>query len=155
AMAVGLDGPYHLFAGGGGLWETDISAVAPLLSWNSIPLIEVKTRVAFKNITRIAIIPETRIIVVTCEDGVFSAKVPASQVRQGCFRGLSPNPSRTYEWHQATGLPSKGFFGLALGRAPDRKDKQVIVTAMGAGFGDPGEIYYGWMNGDVLDFRPA
>jgi hypothetical protein len=123
-LAFGPDGTGHLFAGSSGqlpasptraaptIRETDVAAPAPLFNWNPI---DAQLPSGAGSITRIAVLPRLRRIVVACKKlladdigGVFWSIIPESPL------GPSPPPRQPYLWREARVLngPKDGFYPL-------------------------------------------
>jgi hypothetical protein len=154
-LAQGPDGPDHLFAGGQGLFETDVTQTLPLLSWQETP----KT---FGTVYRIGITPQRRIVVAS-DAGVFWADIPPAPSKPGClsalFGGGGGGTRAPYNWKSATGLPSGLFAGLAVGPAADAAGGASMIAV--APWGPPGKppddrfgIFWGtWDSSGDLHFQ--
>ncbi len=171
-VAMGPDGPRHLFAGCADqyqqglprtepvIMETAANAVAPVLSWAptnpGLPA-------GAGAVRRIVVIAHLRLIVVACErhrqrpldlGGVFWARIPASTVP------ATPGPRAAYVWHEAvvTDAPVDGFFDLTVGsttgatRRDQLEDVREITIVAG---GRSGGIYVGQLVDDELRLAPA
>lgn len=168
ALAVGPDGPRHLFAGCskryssdadgavGVLRETDPGAVAALLSWSVVPGFPPDAGI----VRRIVVLPARRTIVVACSaspngtGGIFWAFIPASRLSPG------DPPRGTYVWHAATfDVPCPtGFWDVAVASRTGRIERpqledpdDILVSAGGSGGGG---LYTGhWMAGELTFAR--
>jgi hypothetical protein len=161
SLAFGPDGPRHLFAGGGSLFETDAGAPAPLLTWQKIEPLQDESGKAIGGIYKIVVIPYSRIVVLACSNGVYWSTIPPTQVRRGCLAALlgllNPPPTRTYSWRKARGLPDETpFYGMTLGpRVGPNEGARVVVSSFGSGLSSPANIYFGtFLSGDLV-FKPA
>lgn len=109
-LCRGSDGADHIYAGGEGLWETDLGQGFPLVNWRRIDSLanhfpEVGT------IFRLQVLRQARVIVVAAAGGLFYAQIP-------------PPPTSgkpwvdSYRWRRAerdAGIEDGGFSDLALG----------------------------------------
>ncbi|PRY15301.1 hypothetical protein [Kineococcus rhizosphaerae] len=164
ALAVGPDGPRHLFAGcskryssaedgaAGVLLETDPGATAALLSWSVVPGFPPDAGL----VRRIVVLPARRTIVVACSaspngtGGVFWAVVPASRLAPG------DPPRAPYTWRAATfDVPcATGFWDVAVASRSGRTERarledpdDILVSAAGSGGGG---LYTGrWVAGEL------
>ncbi len=142
SITLGPDGPSHIFAGGGGLFETDVNSPFPLLSWNQIQPLTDEDMNTIGDIFQIVIIKDMRNIVIACTNGVFWSTIPLSQAHP-----------RNYLWRKAQGLPKETeFFGLiAIQRIGTPSTSRIITSSRGRSINDPSNIYHGiWESGDLL-----
>lgn len=180
-LAVGPDGAgtNHVYAGGEGLFETDVSNPLPFLNWHEITSLS-NTFPNSGSILRILVLSEVRIIVVACVGGLFFSPIPAAPQRSGCLGGILGFPNRpwtdAYNWKQAVsagGIISGGFHDVALGPKQTQSQglegfSQLIIGGLGAGTGDssafknftdgpgPGGLFVGqWVNPGQLIIRQS
>jgi hypothetical protein len=119
-LALGPDSSSgtHVYAGGEGLYETDVSAPLPFLTWQKIESLE-KQFPNIGTIYRIVVLTSARVIVVACSRGIFHSTIPDPPQRSGCLGSLFGVPTRpltdSYVWHQAEVEEQGGFHDLALG----------------------------------------
>ncbi|MCX5545579.1 hypothetical protein M3A49_40210 [Paraburkholderia sp. CNPSo 3076] len=130
-LAFGPDGTVHLFAGSSGqlptsptrsistIRETDVGTAAPLANWNPI---DAQLPSGAGSITRIAVLPRARRIVVACNKlltddsgGIFWSIIPESSL------GPAPPPRPPYLWHKARvrGGPNDGFYDVTFATLTD------------------------------------
>jgi hypothetical protein len=162
-LAQGSNGPDHYFAScgassnataPGGLYETYVTEPVPLYSWRAVPGIPPEAGTIF----RVAVIKDKKIVVITCQGGVWWSNVPTATQPQGCgcllaLLGQFPqNPIQgSYAWTKAQGLPDGPYYGLALG-----SNHTVVVGAFGNGLGfGPQGIYQGSFQANQLVFTAA
>jgi len=162
-LAEGSNGPDHYFAScgassnptaPGGLYETYVTEPVPLYSWHAVPGIPPEAGTIF----RVAVIKDKKIVVITCQGGVWWSNVPTATQPQGCgcllaLLGQFPqNPIQgSYAWTKAQGLPDGPYYGLALGA-----NHTVVVGAFGNGLGfGPQGIYQGSFQANQLVFTAA
>lgn len=163
----GLYGDDHFYAGGGRLYETDISKSAPILAWREIPVTWQEKDFRGKTYTvtpaaiyRIAVLLEDKRIVVATTNGVAWADIPKAPSRpSGCLifgAGKSTAPG-TYTWKKAIGLEDNtlGYLGLAAGKAAEGEIKRsVSVASWGYKNGklfEPMQFYRGeWEGGELV-----
>ncbi|HEV8334622.1 MAG TPA: hypothetical protein VGQ22_24585 [Steroidobacteraceae bacterium] len=178
-IAMGPDGPRHLFAGctiaydsaekrsykaesGSApvIMETDSAQFAPLLNWN--PVTALPTTAG--RITRIVAIFRLRRIVVACASvrtgdtgGIFWSIIPATRFAAG------DPPRPPFKWTRAKviGAPAaEGFWDLAVAATrnePSRvnlEDKRTITLVAG-GFKGGGLVVGQWDSADELVFSRA
>jgi hypothetical protein len=133
-LAQGVDGADHVYAGGVGLFETDVSQTAPLLAWADISFNDGSGNPVGK-VFRIAVMQPGRRIVVATAAGVFWAQIPPGPNQPGCLGallGLKGTPRGPYTWTAAKGLPPGAFGGLALGPKGRSTDfASIAVSAWG------------------------
>ena len=87
-LAFGPDGPLHIFAAGDALFETDTSALFPLLNWRPVPLTPVSPKgVTVGTIICIVVLKQRRRIVLACSNGVFWSSIPTSTSRTQPSKG--------------------------------------------------------------------
>ena len=169
-LALGPDGPRHLFAGctrqydQAGvrsvpvIMETQVGAAVPMLSWQ--PVVGSLPANA-GSVSSILVIAQRRLIVVACKvlfsgdmGGIFWASIPPSSL------GPAPSPRPPYVWKRAIvdSEPDKGFYDMAVGSTVRDKPRQQLesfdeITIVGGG--KSGGIYVGqWQNND-LKMAPA
>lgn len=145
ALALGADGPTHVFAGGssartggGALYVSDVTQNAGLLApWMSVPLGSIG------EIYRIVVVPDQRYVVLATSNGLWWSSIPA--------RGSAAS---AYSWRRATGLPvpDGSFFGLVAG-----PEHTIVASAWGpdAGRGHYGIFYGSWSGGDLRMTRAS
>jgi hypothetical protein len=111
----------HLYAGGEGLFETDLSESLPLISWREITSLA-KQHPESGLIFRILVLLQARIILVACAGGIFFSAVPAAPENPGCLGkilGFGGKPwTDSYKWQKAlleSDIDDGGFHDLALG----------------------------------------
>jgi hypothetical protein len=178
-IAMGPDGPRHLFAGctiaydsaekrsykaesGSApvIMETDSAQLAPLLDWN--PVTALPTTAG--RITRIVVISHLRRIVVACAKvrdgdtgGIFWSIIPTTRFAAG------DPPRPPFKWTRAKVIDApaaQGFWDLAVAatqNAPSRdnlEDKRTITLVAG-GFGGGGLVVGQWDTADELVFKRA
>ena len=154
SLVPGVDGTQHIYAGTGNrfnaiasgfLFETDTSAIAPLTNW-----VADNPKPACNDIFKILTIPESRLIVLACDNGIWWSPIPPPPAAHG-----------TYSWKQA--LPGAGvppnviqgaFEGLAEGPVVASTGQVNIAAATnGAALanGKPHDLlFYGsWLNGNL------
>ncbi len=115
-LAFGPFGPQHIYAGtrhdlwgaADSLYETDPTAILPLLSWRSVPLPS-----GVGTIYRIGVLKASRRIVLACDGGVYWSPIPP--------------PGGSYNWSKASGIPAVSYMGLAVG-----DHESVAVAASGS-----------------------
>jgi hypothetical protein len=92
--------PLQVFAGGTGLYVTDVSKPAPLFDWVHVPNLPQKTG----RIHRVLVLPELRMVLLACDLGILWSPIP-------------PPPSVAFTWNQAEvdGVTIGGFYGIAPG----------------------------------------
>jgi hypothetical protein len=161
-LAQGPDGDTHVFAGGETLFETDVSQVAPLLSWNEVSITDSDGN-SVGTIQDIVVDIASRRIVVATAGGVYWATIPASSGSGGCagcipsLMGMGGNaPRAAYAWVAAKGLPPGNFCALAIGPRVGRQPG-IAAAAWGA---DVKSGLYGifrgsWDSSDNLVFQRA
>lgn len=110
----------------GSLHETDVRSPHPLRQWRTVvPPVPMHAG----RVMQIQVLPSQRRILSGCERGVWWSPIPPASAR-----GVG------YNWQQATGLPDRGFFGLAKGPG-----ESVIAAAYGT---DIPSGAYGLFRGD-------
>jgi hypothetical protein len=129
----------HLYAGGEGLWETDVSEPLPMLAWQRIDSLAKKFP-EVGTIYRILVLEQARIIVVATSGGIFHAQIPAPPVRAGCLgwlTGIKNKPwADTYQWRKAEladGVEDGGYNDLALGPFVREAHTEGLADLMAAG----------------------
>lgn len=165
-LAPGPDGEQHIYAGGVGLYETDVSDSLPLLAWNEIPLTDINNN-AIGTVYRMVVSAVTRRIVLATSSGVYWSEIKAAPVSDGCVAGClaalfgiksKPAPRPPYVWTPAKGLPSGGYSGAAMGpRTGYRETPSVAVAAWGLNpkTGLYGLFYGTWDASGDLVFKRA
>ena len=156
SLAFGPEGGVDVFAGtwasagspGGVLWETDTSALLPLLNWSQVTPQPPCATGSSAAIQKILVIPQASRIVVACNNGLFWSPIPAP-----------PSVRGTYNWSQAIlganvpALPSNTFSGLAQGPGWNTIGPPVgtIVAALWDGSAPEQMIYIGrWQSGNLV-----
>ncbi len=162
-LALGPDGPRHLFAGcmGGVIYETDISEPLPLLSWIPVqePLPTGKSRfssdmnesvlAAAGDVNDIVVLRQHRLIVAACDGGLYWAQIPPTPQKRGCLGFVLPAPApRTpYAWHRADeeSVSQGGYFSVTTGslRAKPQSDgnQQLAAVTVVAGGSQRGSVH--------------
>jgi hypothetical protein len=107
-LAQGMHTPDHIYAGGAGLYETDVSQALPISSWREIPITHPVTvedkfglkktvQVPVPTVYQVVVTPQPRRIVVATPDGVFWADVPpAPKPPPGCLALLCGKKAKPY-----------------------------------------------------------
>jgi hypothetical protein len=134
-LAQGPDGDKHVYAGGAGLYETDLSVALPLGSWNGIPLIDDKGN-ELGTVFRVLALAKPRKLVLATASGVYYSDIP-------------PPAGRQYTFHKVKNIADQGYLGLAAGPGGG-----VAV----ASWGDDqsrADIFYGGWQGDELILRTS
>jgi hypothetical protein len=161
-LAQGPDGNTHVFAGGETLFETDVSQVAPLLSWNEVTVTDSDGN-SVGTIQDVVVDTVSRRIVIATASGVYWATIPAASGTGGCagclpsLLGMGNNaPRAAYAWIAAKGLPPGSFSAVVLGPREGRLPG-VAVAAWGANVksGLYGIFRGAWDPGDNLVFKRA
>ncbi len=181
-LALGPDGPRHLFAGctiaydsaqkrsykkesGSApvIMETDSAKLAPLLEWSPVTA---ALPITAGRVTRIVVIRNLRRIVVACAavragdtGGIFWATIPPTRFNAG------DPPRPPYVWKQAkiAGIPAagQGFWDIAVAatrRDPSRDnlEDRRSITLVAGGFAGGGLAVGQWDSADDLVFtRPS
>ena len=179
-LAKGVYADDHIYAGGQGLFETDLGVQGvPILNWREIPLTYSSSALGvvtlgggggpttIRTVYRIAVLREDRRIVIATRSGVFWSDIPEPPKNTlGCLWMLLGLPTPTqpwtavygsYSWNKAVGLPDvkMGYLGLAAG--PPRRGERERSIAV-ASWGEPGraaEFYWGEWEGGQLVMHPA
>ncbi len=107
-LAFGPDGPRHVFAGGSGLYETDVRDALPLFKWR-----EIRLPAGVSAINRLAVLAGSRRIALACDNGVWWSDIPQA--------------GGNYQWRQAQGLPVGQYSGIAVG-----PNATIAMAAWGA-----------------------
>jgi hypothetical protein len=157
-LGQGPDGDEHVFAGGITLFETDVSQAAPLLAWNEV-VVTAANGNGVGTIYDIAILPETRKIVVATQTGIYWSEIPpavgAGGRRPSVYRAGTPQPRLPYDWNAAQGLPPGAFGAVVLGGVTGHS-QSIVAAAWGSNpstglFG----LFFGTWTGGTLAFERA
>ena len=158
SLAQGPDGANHVYAGtvtndrspgsaGGVLWETNTSAVSPLLNWR-----QHKPDASCGGVNHILVIPEFRRVVVACGNGVWWSHIPPAPAALGTYHWLRALPG--------TGIVNPallqgGFARLVKGPgwgAAGAPPTEGTIAAVAWGGTAPNELIYwgGWSGGQLI-----
>jgi hypothetical protein len=118
-LAQGPNGDQHLYAGGDALYETDVTAALPFLTWRQIPLID-NNGGGIGKVYRTVALRKSRNLVLATSNGVYWSSIPAASQAQGCLAALlglfGPKPTLTnYNFQKVQGIPEGRYLGLAEG----------------------------------------
>lgn len=127
---------------GGAVYESDASALAPLLSWNVVEL-----PAGAGNVRGLAVMKNARRIIAACDGGLYWSHIPSSQPRRGCLGSLfpapAPPPRQPFAWKRAEEPDNwqDGYYSVAVGAsdgraeraADDLRNVTVIVGGRNAG----------------------
>ena len=172
-LAKGVYSEDHLYAGGDGLFETDLGVQGvPLVNWREISLVYSSLATAvgggggamtIRPVYRIAVLREDRRIVIATRSGVFWSDIPGPpQNTLGCLWKLLGLPAPThpwvpvygsYSWKKAVGLPDMkmGYLGLAVGPLRYRERERSIAVASWGESGRAAAFYWGeWEGGELV-----
>jgi hypothetical protein len=136
-LSHGFFPPWHVYAAGASLWETDVTQPAPLLAWRRIPIAD-RDKKPFKVgiIHRVVVVSQRGVIVLAGDFGVFWAKIPS--------------PGGVYVFQKATGLPGNRYSGLAEG-----PNTTVVAGAWGTDKKSHFGVFHGDWTGGGLSFKPS
>jgi hypothetical protein len=133
-LAQGPDGPLHVFAGcigvngNGALWVTESTTADPLHSWKKVAIPN-----GTGSVLHIVVLPNSRHIVLACQNGVWWSPLPV------------PTANQAYTWTAASGIPSGVCWSAAEG-----PNESLVVAVNSYG------LYYGsWTLAGVLQMRQA
>ncbi len=162
-LAQGTHAAEHHYAGGRGLFETDLAATIPRLTWREIPLTYqvigsdgLPVVHPIGTVYRISLARSVGRIVIATVSGVFWSPIPpAPDKPPGCLGGLLGKKPGTptnlsYVWRKAVNLPDSelGYLGLAIGG----NEREPVVAV--ASWGTPklaAEFWWGqWEGGDLV-----
>jgi hypothetical protein len=132
SLTQGPDGPGHFFAGGTGLYETDVNTAAPLLNWHAI-------NQPIDQIRQIVVSPGLRRIVIAGYSRIYWADIPpANQMPRNYFwkSARLDHPTET------SPIPWGAYSSLALG-----PDNTVIAGAHYRAFNGASEEAVGLWRG--------
>lgn len=133
-LAQGPDDAKHVYAGGDGLYETDVSSPFSLMMWKEIPLLDIDGQ-SMGTVHRIVTLPRSRRIVLTTSNGVYWSEIPKPAPKRGClsaplriFKSIPPIPKLQLEYifRKVPNLPEGMYFGLAAG-----PNETVVVAYWG------------------------
>jgi hypothetical protein len=156
SLVFGLAGDTDVYAGtrSGGdhdavapgvLWETDTSAITPLLNWS-----HVSPQPPCASINKVVVVPERGDVVLACDTGVWWSPIPPA-----------PSVHGTYSWSPAIPgastppFPTSNFSGLAKGFTLAGTGAGAITASLYGGTTHQ-LIYFGqWVNGDLVLTRAS
>ena len=178
-LAKGVYADDHIYAGGQGLFETDLGVQGvPILNWREIPLTYSSSALGvvtlgggggpttIRTVYRIAVLREDRRIVIAREQRVL-VRHPRAAEEHTRMPLDAPRPShadaavdggvRVVLVNKAVGLPDVEMDYLGLAAGPPRRGKRERSIAV-ASWGEPGraaEFYWGEWEGGQLVMHPA
>lgn len=157
SLAQGPDGPSHAYAGtvtnsrspgstGGVLWETDTSAVSPLLNWR-----QHTPGNGCGGVNHILVIPQFRRVVVACGNGVWWSPIPPAPAALGKYHWLRAVPGSGVN----PALLQGGFARLVMGPgwgSAGAPPTEGTIAAVAWGGTAPNQLIYwgGWSGGQLI-----
>jgi hypothetical protein len=76
SLALGFQGSGHVYAAGDALYETDVTAAAPLFAWRQIFIRNAGVWLNTGMINRVIVVGQRTAIILACDNGVFWARIP-------------------------------------------------------------------------------
>jgi hypothetical protein len=134
ALAPGTRGPFHVYAGGSSLMETDVTQVDPLSNWTAIPLNDFHGNPLGAGIINDIATLQTdkQYIILACDGGMVLAEIPS--------------PGDTYKFNFASppGAPiPRSKFSSVTEFGKDATANSVAFAMSGDGTAGSGGIWFG------------
>ncbi len=126
SLARGVRGTRHVYAAGDALFETDVTQLAAILSWNQIPVVDSSgNTINHGGINDAVALGRARKLVLACGNGIFWAEIPAA--------------GSSYAFTKVPRMPTVGYSAVTEGPGS---------TVVAAAWGDASRNHFGIFFGD-------